>query len=103
MKEKVKKILVVAIFILFITGSFAPDLFAQTPIRKLGRGLANTFTGFLELPQNIVDAAEDDGSTAGGENASRCGRRFAPRATVTSWRTLDPRCGADSRRGAGSA
>ena len=42
----------------------SPDVFAQNAIRKLGRGLANFTTGFLELPINIVDAAEEDGYIA---------------------------------------
>ena len=38
---------------------------ASGPMRKLGRGLANTVTGVLELPAQIGRTTELDGSIAG--------------------------------------
>lgn len=64
MQHKIKKMVVTFVLLLFISGSFTPDLFAQGPLRKLGRGFANVITGFLELPINIVDAAEEEGFIA---------------------------------------
>ncbi len=39
--------------------------FAGDPVRKLGRGLANIGTGFLEVPRNVVNVTEEDGYAAG--------------------------------------
>lgn len=64
MIKKVNKISVILILFTFMCGLILPCAFAQNPIRKLGRGMANTLTGFLELPANIVDAAEEDGFIA---------------------------------------
>jgi len=64
MKNGFIKIAVIFMVVAFVSGYFVIDASAQTPVRKLGRGLANTFTGFLELPQNIVDVAEDEGALA---------------------------------------
>jgi len=58
------RLVAIAVVITFIMGSFAQVSFAQTPLRKLGRGLSNTFFGFLEFPKNIVDVAEEDGALA---------------------------------------
>jgi len=62
--KKAFRLLVVVLLLTFIAGSFAENSFAQSPVRKLGRGLANTFFGFLEFPRNIVDVAEEDGALA---------------------------------------
>ena len=64
MKKECIKIAVILMVTAFVSSSFVIDVSAQTPVRKLGRGLANAFTGFLELPQNIVDVAEDEGALA---------------------------------------
>ena len=64
MKEKAKRVAVFLVLGLFISGMIAPDVFAQTPIRKLGRGLANFGTGILELPYTVVDVAEEEGYLA---------------------------------------
>ncbi len=63
MKNMVR-IAVIVVVIALVSGSLAIEASAQTPVRKLGRGVANTFLGFLELPQNIVDSAEDEGAIA---------------------------------------
>jgi len=64
MKDKAKRLAVFIVITLFISGMIAPEIFAQTPIRKLGRGLANFGTGILELPYNVVDVAEEEGYLA---------------------------------------
>lgn len=64
MYYRIKSILITIVIIAFISGSFVPAAFAQTPIRKLGRGLANIFTGVLEVPLNIVSVAEEEGFVA---------------------------------------
>lgn len=61
---KVKRLIAVFVILAFVSGVFAPASFAQNPVRKLGRGLANIATGILELPINIVEAADEDGYIA---------------------------------------
>lgn len=64
MKGRVKRLVVIFVLLSLVSGSLATGVFAQDPIRKLGRGLANLSTGFLEVPINIVDAAEEEGFIA---------------------------------------
>jgi len=44
---------------------FATPAFAQTAVRKLGRGLAAMTTGFLELPGNMVVETHERGPAEG--------------------------------------
>ena len=60
----IKKTVIVLVLFTFIAGSCASDIFAQNAVRKLGRGFANILTGFLELPQSIVDVSEEEGPLA---------------------------------------
>lgn len=39
--------------------------FAQDPFTKLGRGVANTLTGWVELPKNIYETSLEDNALAG--------------------------------------
>lgn len=39
--------------------------FANDPFTKLGRGLANTLTGWVELPKNIYSTSVEDNPLAG--------------------------------------
>ncbi|PIU39970.1 MAG: exosortase system-associated protein, TIGR04073 family, partial [Candidatus Omnitrophica bacterium CG07_land_8_20_14_0_80_50_8] len=39
--------------------------FAQDPFTKLGRGVANTLTGWVELPKNIYKTNVDENAFAG--------------------------------------
>ena len=39
--------------------------FAQDAFTKLGRGVANTLTGWVELPKNIYDTSVEDNAFAG--------------------------------------
>ncbi len=43
----------------------ATTCFAQDPFTKLGRGVANTLTGWVELPKNIYSASVSDNAFAG--------------------------------------
>ena len=63
-KMKIERLLITILIFAFLSSYFTVDAFAQSPIRKLGRGLANVLTGFLELPAGIVDAAEEEGYIA---------------------------------------
>ena len=39
--------------------------FAQDPFSKLGRGVANTLTGWVELPKNIYNVSVEDNAFTG--------------------------------------
>lgn len=39
--------------------------FAQDAFSKLGRGLANTLTGWVELPKNVYDTSVEDNAFTG--------------------------------------
>ena len=39
--------------------------FAQDPFTKLGRGVANTLTGWVELPKNIYNTSVQDNAFTG--------------------------------------
>ena len=44
---------------------FTTVCFAQDPFTKLGRGVANTLTGWVELPKNIYNNSVQDNAFAG--------------------------------------
>ena len=44
-------LMIVAVLMLAVT----TVCFAQDPFTKLGRGVANTLTGWVELPKNVSD------------------------------------------------
>lgn len=63
--SRAAKTMAIFFILTFVVSNLAvTEAFAQTPVRKLGRGLANTITGILELPANIMDVAQDDGYLA---------------------------------------
>lgn len=39
--------------------------FAQDPFTKLGRGVANTLTGWVELPKNVYSTSVEDNAFTG--------------------------------------
>lgn len=45
--------------------SSAAVCYAQDPFTKLGRGVANTLTGWVELPKNVYDTSVNDNAFAG--------------------------------------
>lgn len=45
--------------------SVATVCFAQDPFTKLGRGIANTLTGWVELPKNVYNTSVEDNPLAG--------------------------------------
>lgn len=54
-----------AVVFLLIAAAAQPS-YASTPFTKLGRGLGNIVTGWLEFPVQIMRTTESDGSFAGG-------------------------------------
>lgn len=61
---KVAKILFVACIIIAMIG-IATQSYAQDPAKKLGRGLANIVTGWVELPKNIYDTSVEENILSG--------------------------------------
>lgn len=58
------KVLVVCLAVIMILG-VAQVGFAQDAARKLGRGLANTVSGWLEIPKNIYDVSVESNPFVG--------------------------------------
>ncbi|MBI4353415.1 MAG: exosortase system-associated protein, TIGR04073 family [Candidatus Omnitrophica bacterium] len=52
----------IAVFLLLAAGTVC---FAQDPFTKLGRGVANTLTGWVELPKNIYTTSVEENAFAG--------------------------------------
>ncbi len=59
-----KKGLAIAIVMVMVL-ALATVSYAQDPAKKLGRGLANILTGWIELPKNIYDTSVEDNPLAG--------------------------------------
>jgi len=56
--------LIVALVMVMVL-AVASASYAQDPAKKLGRGLANILTGWVELPKNIYDVSVEDNPLAG--------------------------------------
>ncbi len=61
---KIVKFLVVCLVITAMLG-MASYSYAQDPAKKLGRGLANILTGWVELPKNIYDTSVEENVLSG--------------------------------------
>ncbi len=59
MKKGLAKVVVVSLVILTML-SVSSMCYAQDALRKLGRGLANILTGWIEIPKNIYDTSVED-------------------------------------------
>ena len=68
MNKRRKIFIAVIAIMLFSYSTLASSIYAQDadetkgdPVKKLGRGIANTLLGFLELPKTIEDTGKKDG------------------------------------------
>jgi putative exosortase-associated protein (TIGR04073 family) len=59
-----KKSITLLLIVLFL-GTCATTCFAQDAFTKLGRGVANTLTGWVELPKNIYSTSVEENAFAG--------------------------------------
>lgn len=59
MKKGLAKVVVVSLVILTML-SVSSTCYAQNALRKLGRGLANVLTGWIEIPKNIYDTSVEE-------------------------------------------
>ena len=55
----------IVLFVMVLVLAVAASSYAQDPAKKLGRGLANILTGWIELPKNIYDTSVEDNPLAG--------------------------------------
>ena len=52
-------------FVIIAVMGMATQAYAQDPAKKLGRGLANILTGWVELPKNIYDTSVEENVLSG--------------------------------------
>ena len=62
--QKTIKILFVCCIVVAMIG-MATQCYAQDAAKKLGRGLANVLTGWVELPKNIYDTSVEENALSG--------------------------------------
>lgn len=60
-----KKLFGIAILALGVLCATSENSFAQDPFSKLGRGVANTLTGWVELPKNVYATSVEDNAFTG--------------------------------------
>ena len=58
-----RKIIILVLVIAMV--GMATQCYAQDPAKKLGRGLANVLTGWVELPKNIYDTSVEENILSG--------------------------------------
>ena len=77
-------ILGMACGLLIVSGTARADCdhTGDSPIRKLGRGLANTATGVLELPIKMIHVGREDGPIAGATLGTLKGLKAA---VIRTW------------------
>lgn len=61
---KMLKLALVCLVVVLVLG-VAIQSYAQDPAKKLGRGLANILTGWVELPKNIYDTSVEENMLSG--------------------------------------
>jgi len=64
MKKGLAKVVIVSLVILTML-SVSSMCYAQDVLRKLGRGLANILTGWIEIPKNIYDTSVEENIAMG--------------------------------------
>jgi len=64
MRSKGKGIFAVVLALILLIGA-ADVVYAQDMSKKLGRGLANILTGWIELPKNIYDTSVEENVFSG--------------------------------------
>jgi putative exosortase-associated protein (TIGR04073 family) len=56
---------VLAVVVLGVSGWVAEPAWAQDPIHKMGRGVVNVLTGWIELPKQIQLGSQEDNPVVG--------------------------------------
>ena len=57
--------IVLLCLLIFIMGLPMADCYAQNPGTKLGRGIMNILTGWIELPKNVYETSVEENVIAG--------------------------------------
>ena len=60
-----RKFIVILIAVLIISNLTTTACFAQEPLRKLGRGLANIATGLVEIPKQVISISKEKNLATG--------------------------------------
>ena len=63
MQKSIKTLFVICLVVTMV--GMASQCYAQDPAKKLGRGLANVLTGWVELPKNIYDTSVEENVLSG--------------------------------------
>ena len=63
MQKTIKVLFVFCVAVSMI--GMATQCYAQDPMNKLGRGLANVLTGWVELPKNVYDTSVEENVLSG--------------------------------------
>ncbi len=64
MKRSVAMIMITTLLVVGLLTLSTPS-YAQDAFKKLGRGVVNTFTGWIEVPKGIVDESKSSNILAG--------------------------------------
>lgn len=65
MKKSFGKASLLGAGLMILTSVFPPPCYAQDPFTKLGRGVANTLTGWVEVPKNICSTSTEENVLSG--------------------------------------
>lgn len=60
-----RKVFLTLIAVIIIFNLIIAPCFAQDPLRKLGRGLANTLTGVVEIPKKVILISKNENPLLG--------------------------------------
>ncbi len=60
-----RKFALILLSAVLISSLMAKPCFADGPLRKLGRGLANLFTGIVEIPKGVILRSKKEGAVKG--------------------------------------
>jgi len=54
------KLAALTIFVILLSANCLPAAHANDPMTKLGRGIANTLTGVVEIPKKVEEVSEEE-------------------------------------------
>ena len=60
-----RRTLLLAIMTIGVMSVFSPQALAQDPIHKMGRGIVNVLTGWIELPKQVHEGGQEDNPVIG--------------------------------------
>ena len=60
MKKGALRGIIVILALMFVLNLWSTNCYSQNPIKKLGRGVANIITGWVEIPKNVYETSQDE-------------------------------------------